>query len=75
MGYSIFTIKIIWWSKFTFTCAPKEIIIINCILFEGNLNVPYTITLETIETKKTFKSYGIWIGNQGYEFDCDYTRL
>ena len=37
-----------------FTCAPGDIIYINCILFEGNFNVTYTIIIETIniETKK-----------------------
>ena len=57
-----------------FTCAPGDIIHINCILFKGNFNVTYTIILETIETKKTFNSYGIFTASQGYQYYCDFTR-
>ena len=59
---------------FTVTCAPGDIIQVTCRLFEGNFNVKYTITLETIETKKTFNSYGIWTGSQGYDYGCAFTR-
>ena len=60
---------------FPVTCGPGEIIQVECILWKGNLDVPYTITLQTVTTKKQFYSYGTWSGSQGYEFDCDFTRV
>ena len=59
---------------FTVTCAPGDIIQVYCRLFEGNFTVTYTIILETIETKKSFNSYGIWKGSQGYDFGCAFIR-
>ena len=57
-----------------FTCGPGDIIEVDCILFAGNFNVTYTITLETIESETTFYSYGVFTASQGYQYSCDFTR-
>eukprot|EP01084_Bolivina_argentea_P112061 199880_1 len=57
------------------TCGPGEIIEQECVVFEATLDIPYTITLLTDKSRKTFESFGVWKGTSSYEFVCDFNQL
>ena len=57
------------------TCASGEIIEVECVVFQAQLNVPYTLYLRADKSGSDFESNGIWTGTSAYEFICDFDQI